>query len=247
MKNNNTSWFFRIVLFLFLPAISFSQGFWPNTSITGGFAVSAQDRRLFHFPGAEDLLRREDSILDYEYNLSLQMGIVKSSRFATSIGIGYSVYTSYFSRPFDHRYLSGSLTKEGRYIKRYTINKLILPISNKWLLGGDHNLFLKFDILPQAAFRKRVIDFAIKDKKRFTKRQFEWQSLAIYPGIGLTISPRFEAAAHCRLIYIQKLDEVIFNSLLFYQRNPEFLRKEYDDHNPFQLWFTVSYLIGKNG
>jgi hypothetical protein len=240
MKNNNTFLFFRIVLFLFLPAIAFSQSFWSNSSVTAGFAVSSQDRRMFDFALAKEVLGREDSKWDYEYNLTWQKRIISINHFSISTGIGYSAYNTYFSRPFDYIYLSGIPTKQLRFIQKYTIHKLIFPISNKLHLSGDHNLFLKFDILPQAAFRKSVIDI-----ERFTKRKFEWYSLSLYPGIGLNISSHLQVAAHCRLIHIQKLDEIIFNSILFHERNPEFLRKKYDDYNPFQLWFTVSYLLGK--
>ncbi len=54
-----------------------------------------------------------------------------------------------------------------------------------------------------------------------------------------------QLAAHYRWEYIYKLDEVIFNHLLTNERHPAFLRKKYDDYNPFKVWITVSYALGQ--
>lgn len=220
---------------------SFTQNFWNNTFIVNGISLSEQDRRLFDFPGAAGVLRREDSKLDNERNLSLQKSILKLSFFHTAIGVGYSEYNTTFSRPFDHSQINGGYTEELRYVKRYTINKLIVPISNNLFLTKDQSLFLKFDILPAIAFRKSVKDLTFE--KRETKWELELHSLELYSGVGVKISPRMQLAAHYRWNYIYKLDKVIFNHLLFKGDTPDFIQKKYDTYNPFKLWVTVSYAL----
>ncbi len=232
------AWF---VLLLAFPGESIAQSFWDDTSITAGIALASQDRRLFHFAGAEGVLSREDSNLDYEYNLSFQKGLIKTGRLRMNLGLGYSEFHTTFSRPFRHSELNGGLTRELRFIKRYTINKLFFILSGQWSFRKDHWLFFKFEVLPQVAFRKSATDLSFE--KRVTKREWEFHGLELYPGIGAAVSPRLHIGAHYRLFYTQKLDGVIFNHLLFPQTDPEFLRKEYDDFNPFKLWFTVSYFL----
>ncbi len=235
--------FFFLYFTVLLSTYSFCQKFLDHTFITAGVAVSEQDRRLFYFPGAEGVLQREDSKRDYEYNFSLQKNILRFSLFQMSAGLGYSEYTSTFSRPFAHAALNGGLTRELRFIKRYTINKLIFPISNHLFLAKKQSIFLSFNIVPAIAFRKSAKD--LDYKKRETKWDLALNSLALYPGLGVKLNPRMWVTAQYRWLYINKLDEVIFNQTLFYQRDPEFLRKKYDDYNPFKVWFTVSYALGE--
>ncbi|MBK7870158.1 MAG: hypothetical protein IPJ74_05440 [Saprospiraceae bacterium] len=135
------------IIFSFLCSIfllqnfSFSQNFLDHTFFTLGFALSEQDRRLFEFPGAEGVLERENNKLDYEYNFTLQKSIIKLNLFQINAGIGYAEYNSTFSRPFSHRALNSGVTKELRYIKRYTINKLIFPISTNLFLTKNKMYF----------------------------------------------------------------------------------------------------------
>jgi len=228
--------------FLFTFNTTFAQNFWSNTSLTAGFAFSNQDRRLFEFPNQEEIIAAEDSKRDYEYNLSLQKSIIQSNLLQIDVGIGYNESKFTFSRPFDHGvFYKGLPTNELRFIKRYTINKLILPISNNFYLTKKQSIFLSLNIVPAIAFRKSA--------KGFSKKEIKWDlelnSLELYPGLGVKLNKRMWVTAQYRWLYINKLDEVIFNYLLFYQRDPAFLRKKYDDYNPFKLWFTVSYALGE--
>jgi len=52
MKSSTLLFTFLIVLAL--PRLS-AQKIWHNTSIVGGFALSAQDKRLFNWPDAENV------------------------------------------------------------------------------------------------------------------------------------------------------------------------------------------------
>ncbi len=232
---------FAFILFLFIFNTSFCQKFWDHTFLTSGFAFSDQDRRLFEFPNQEEIIAAEDSRYDYEYNLVLQKKIVMLGKFQTSVGLGFSTYNSTFSRPYEHSAINGGNDLFLRFIRRYTIDKLIFPISNTLFLNRKQSIFLEFNIIPALAFRKSVKRIS----ERHTKWELEVNSLELYPGLGVKLNKRMWVTAQYRWLYINKLDEVIFNQTLFYQRDPEFLRKKYDDYNPFKVWFTVSYALGE--
>ncbi|MEM8525001.1 MAG: hypothetical protein AAGG68_10175, partial [Bacteroidota bacterium] len=81
---------------------------------------------------------------------------------------------------------------------------------------------------------------------QFVKWEFEPNSVALYPGIGVNISSRLRLGVYYRWKYIYRLDEVIFNELLFKNNNNPFLNKKYDTFNPTQIWMTVSYELKGN-
>ena len=219
------------------------QGFLKNTFVTGGIALSGQDRRLFYFHHPEEFIEGEKSKVDYEYNLLLQKNIFTYKRFQANIGAGYSEHNSTFPRPFDFSVLGGGLTRELRVIKRYTINKLIMPVSGSIFLSSSKKISLNFTVVPAVSFRKSAKD--VVKEKRETKWELEWNGLELYPGLGMRINKRMCLTANYRLYYIYKLDEVIFNHILFYQINPEFLNKKYDTYNPFKIWVTVGYRLNE--
>lgn len=218
----------------------YCQNFWNNTFLTGGIALSEQDRRLFEFPLQDIILEREDDKFDYEYNITLQKRVARLGRMETRAGIGYAAFTNTFSRPFDHSVINGGNDLFLRFLKRYTINKLVFPVSNNFYLTRNQAVFLNFNILSAISFRKTVKHHTA----RYTKWELELNSLELYPGLGVKLNPRMQLAAHYRWVYIYKLDEVIFNHLLFYERDPEFLQKEYDNYNPLKIWVTASYALG---
>ena len=236
----------RTILLLFCTTIllhswSFAQNFWNNTFLTGGISLSEQDRRLFDFPLKDLIIKNEDDKLDYEYNIVLQKTVVHLESLETYIGIGFSSSVNTFSRPFNHSAINGGNDQYLRFLKRYNINKLTFPISNTFSLNKKQSLFLNFNILPSISFRKSIK----YPTARYTKWEVEFNSLELYPGIGVKLSSRMQLAAHYRWVYVYKLDEVIFNYLLFNQKDPEFLRKEYDTYNPVKVWVTVSYALGR--
>ncbi len=234
---------FFLYFILLFPDSSFCQKFLNNTFLTGGFSFSNQDRRLFNFPGAAGVIEREDSKFDYEYNVFLQKRVLQFNNFQTSAGIGYSEFNSTFSRPFAHAALNGVFTKELRKIKKYTINKFILPVSSSFFLNEKQSIYLNFNILPAIAFKKSAKDLSFE--KTETKWEWKFNAFELYPGIGVKVISRIWLTANYRLFYIYKIDEVIFNDLLFNEKDPEFLQKDYDTYNPFKLWFTVSYALGE--
>ena len=217
------------------------QNIFRNMVVTGGAALGGQDRRLFYFPPAERLLAREPKKFDYDLTFYLEKRVLKYKILQLHAGIGYAESNTMFGRPFAHSELNGGNTKELRYIKKYTINKLIFPVSNKIYVG---KLYLQIVVLPAISFKKSAVnngDVGI----RVTKRQFAWNSLEINPGVGIEISHRLQLSVNCRLLYFNEIDRVKFNDLLFDEPYPEFLQQKADTYNPFKMWLTVGYKLKK--
>ncbi len=215
------------------------QNLWRNTSVVGGLALGGQDRRLFYFPPADRLLARNPKKLDYDLTLYLEKRVFKWRPIQIKAGIGYAESNTIFGRPFDHAFLDGIFTEELRYVTRYTVNKLILPIS-----AGLH--FSKFHVqistLPAIGFRKSVLDRGGAGSTRFTKWQFAWNGLEINPGLGFQFSDRLQVSLSYRWFYFHEIDEVIFNSNIFYEHHDdELLQNKTDKYNPFKMWLTVGY------
>ena len=92
MKQLQTVLFLIIPLF---PSLS-AQQIWHNTSLVGGFALGAQDRRLFNYPDAENVLQQEKENLDYDLCLFLQKRLFKYGLFQLDAGVGYAEATLSF-------------------------------------------------------------------------------------------------------------------------------------------------------
>ena len=217
------------------------QNFWRNTNIVGGAALGEQDRRLFTYIFTEKLLAREPNKKDYGLSLYLEKQIIRYGPLQLDAGIGYAESNTLFGRPFSHIELNGPHTYEIRFIKRYTINKLILPISGKVYIG---KLYLQFSALPAISFRKSAI--AEISKRRFTKWQLAWNSLEVNPGLGFQFSDRVQMSISYRWLYFNEVDEVLFNYVLFdYNYDFNLLHQKVDTFNPFKMWLTVGYKLKK--
>ncbi len=228
--------------FTFLPGLA-SQNIWRNTALVGGAALGEQDRRLFYFPPAERLLDRNPKKLDYDLTLYLEKRVFKWRLIQLKAGIGYAESNTLFGRPFDHSFLDGVYTQELRYVTRYTVNKLILPISTSFHSG---KFYLQITALPAIGFRKSVLDKGGAGSTRFTKWQFALNGLEINPGLGFQFSDRLHVAFSYRWLYFHEIDEIIFNSSLFYEHHDdEFSQNKTDTYNPFKMWLTVGYKLKK--
>ena len=230
-----------ILLSLLLGAASLShlagQNIWRNTTFVGGATLGEQDRRLFTYIFTEKLLAREPNKKDYGLSLYLEKQIIRYGPLQLDAGIGYAESNTLFGRPFSHIELNGPHTYEIRFIKRYTINKLILPISGKVYIG---KFYLQFSAIPAICFRKSAMN--IYAEKRVTRWQFNWNSLELNPGLGFQFSDRVQAVVSYRWRYFNEVDKVKWFSLTFYGHyNDEFLQQKVDTYNPFKMWLTVGY------
>lgn len=234
---------FLLILFLWAALLSHlaGQNIWSNAYIVGGAALGEQDRRLFYYLRADQLLEREPSKKDYDLTIYLNKKIVRYGPLQLDAGVGYAESNTLFARPFSHIELGGPHTYEIRYIKRYTINKLIIPVTGKIYIG---KFYLHFSVLPAFCFRKSAANIIAKN--RVTRWQFNWNSLELNPGLGFEFSDRIQASVSYRLRYYNEVDKVKWFSVIFYGHyNDAFLQQKVDDYNPFKMWLTVGYRLKK--
>ncbi len=236
----------KTIIFLLFYAFTFNlsaQSFFKNTRLSVGFAVQAQDRRLFDLSGRADIIKREDSKLDYEYNILFQKPIMQYKRFMITTGLGYSQWISRFSRPFDHlrilRLKSGD--ERGRYIGNYHIHKMMVPVTTRLYIDQKSIFHAQISTLLAISFNRIITEKTID--KTYSRWEFTPHSVEINPGIGIILWKKFELNLNYRVLYVSELDNVIFNSILFKEDDPEFLQQKTDTYNPFKLWLSVGYVF----
>ena len=159
--------------------------------------------------------------------------------FQLEAGIGYAESNTFFSRPFDHANINGGNSLEIRHFRKYTINKLILPITRRLYLGKSRKYFLQLGVLPAICFRK-----CAKDNKKFVKWQFSLNSLELNPALGFKLNSKMNLALHYRLLQYREVDEVVFSNSLYNEPVPALLGQKADKYNPFKMWITVEYDLG---
>ena len=128
---------------------------------------------------------------------------------------------------------------ELRHFEKYTLNKLILPLSTRLYLHKNRKYFVQCSAFPAACFRKRA-----KDNKRFAKWQFEPNSLEINPALGCRLNQKMQLVLYYRLFSYREVDAVIFSQALYNEPVPPFLEQKVDKYNPFKMWITVEYALG---
>jgi hypothetical protein len=141
-----------IFIFLFLSQnILTCQNIFKITEITLGYSILPQDRRLFNFPGKDVIIHQEDDRWDFEYSVTVTKNIFSNKKFNLSSGIGYSLFQTKFSRPFDHTYFSNILSKEIRYIGHYLIHNFILCAAPEYdiLKSKNNSIYINAPLLTK--------------------------------------------------------------------------------------------------
>ncbi len=236
---------------IFLAFIDYStlkaQTILNNSSLTVGFAVQPQDRRLFSFP-AQALIDNEESRLDFEYSILLNKQLHFNKKFGITPGIGYSLSHMTFLRPFDHPYFTDIPTLELRYIKNYLTHNLNINIAGRFTISekSGRTFYLFAPLMAKIAVKKHVEDIfegSINNKK-FNKWLFQFNNSELYLGMGLKYE-KMDIGLAFRAINFQRKDPVIFNEILFNTANPPFLEKKYEFKNLTKVMVTLSYYLRK--
>ncbi len=222
-----------------LPHLS-GQGILQNTYIVAGAALGGQDRRMFQYPRAKQVLASNPQKLDNEWTFYMEKRVFKHKFFQLDAGIGYAENNTIFSRPYSHSALGDGYTLEIRHIKKYSINKITAPISGKVYFK---KLYFQITVIPASRFRKSVLNLG--NGKRTTQQQFAWHSVEINPGVGFQCNNRIRISLSCRGFNFNEIDKVKFFNLLFDEPYPEFLQQKTDTFNPFKMWLTVGYKLKK--
>ena len=197
----------------------YSQGFLNNYELSFGYSMQKQDRRLFDFPNGDKIIMMEKSIYDTQFEISINKEFFAWRKFSSSYGLGYSINSSQFSRPFDHNYFTGEGSKEGRYIKNYVIHNVRLYDNLKFTFAGNNkrNLSLTIPVGINFTFNKHIKGtWGDWNKSRW---KFELNNIDIYTGLSYKSGNIIINLAY-RVFDVQKVDRVIFFYLLTQDTKP---------------------------
>jgi len=230
-----------IVLFFSNQNILICQNIFKNTEITLGYSILPQDRRLFDFPGKDVIIHQEDSRWDFEYAAIITKNIFSNKKFNISSGIGYSLFQTKFSRPFDHTYFTNILSKELRYIGQYLIHNFIISASPEYVILASKNnsIYMNSPFLTRFAFNKNI-ENGFGNQWEHNKVKFEFNNFESYVGLGYR-HKRVGFNIAYRIFNVQKIDRVIFPQNLYY--GTSIVREKYEINNINKLWVNLMYRI----
>ena len=231
------------VLFFSNQNILICQNIFKNTEITLGYSILPQDRRLFDFPHRDVIIQQEDSRWDFEYSAIVTKNIFSNKKFNLSSGIGYSLFQTKFSRPFDHTYFTNILSKELRYIGQYLTHNFIISVSPEYVIlkSKNNSIYINTPLLTRFAFNKSIEDdFDFGDQWKHNKVKLEFNNFESYLGLGYR-HKRVGINISCQIFNFQKIDRVIFPYTLYY--GTSILEKNYEIKNLNKLWVNLTYRI----
>jgi hypothetical protein len=217
-----------------------SQKLLDNTRVYLGFSFQEQDRRLFEFPHAEEIVALEESKFDYETIVYVQKTLLKWWHFGLSTGLGYMRYQNKFTRPINHQYFTGDHTRPLIFINKYTTHKISIPTSLEFSFDKKERIFLSLTGWASFNFNKRLVSV----KKYDNKLKLEFNGLELNPGLGFKAS-RLRFQINYRALNYYKIDKVILYRILFKDDVDPFLDKKYESTNWDKIWITVGYDLSK--
>ena len=139
----------------------YCQNIFNNIELSVGYGIQPQDRRLFEFPHQEELIALEKSRYDYQYDILLSKNILDTKFLTFSSGLGYSLFLSKFSRPFDNCYYipkGETCPYVLLVVKRYSIHSFKISNSIKFnIINHEKNIIcIVFPMDINIAFNKNV-------------------------------------------------------------------------------------------
>ncbi len=177
----------------------------------------------------------ETSRNDFQFEILLNKKVLKKNKLSLSGGLGYSMYKSRFSRPFDDNYFDGKSNLWLRTIENYLIHNLRINSNVTYnLIGKKNNISLILPIGLNFALNKHITTGNWKNNKW----KIEFNNFDIYSGIGYE-STKFTYHILYRMLNFQKIDRVIFNDIFY--KDPTILNKVYELNKLRNIKFNISY------
>ncbi len=236
--------FFFIVSCCLNPTIGFTQGLFRDVELSLGFSTQKQDRRLFDWPMRETIIEMETSSNDLQFEILLNKKVFKKNKLCLFGGLGYSMYKSKFSRPFNYNYFTGGSDQWTRYIENYLIHNLRINSNVSYNLIGNKN---KFSLILPIGLNLGLNKHITTGDFKYNKWKIEFNNLDIYSGIGYE-SGRFTCHLLYRILNFQKIDRVIFNDNIYYSSTYDFykqsipiLNKDYELNKIRNIKVNIGY------
>ncbi len=208
-----------------------------NWLVNVSFGIEAHDKRLFNYSEKELLLKMQPEFWGtYHCGFSLKRKFLQNSRVTSFIGLGIDYENATFLRPFDHSYFERDSFRILRNLDRY--NKVEVPISltvfyefaNNWLILGA---------MSSNVLLYRLIDHTENNNDVFpySESTFEIDDIHLRIGINYQID-KWLIGFNSRLFNYQKIDKIIFNSLI---KDPR-VDQKWEWSNPLRFDFTIGYM-----
>ena len=187
---------------------------------------------------SRNILNREKQTYSYDISLAVHRSLLQRGDFRLDAGLGYRHEFNNFGRTFGHPYFTGRYYEILRYIKRYQVHQIYVPVSLQirlFSIGNRGMVFFGSSVEGSIHFAKTV---RATSGAHFGKFTFAPYSLEVSQGIGLKVGS-WSGMVSYRWKHYRQWDEVVFHRDLFPYGYPD-ERGPIDTYNPFKLWFTVS-------
>lgn len=227
------------------------QSFLSNLNLSLDYSILQQDKRLFNFPGRNEVIENsKNTYHDHVYGIIMSKNIFEYRRFSFDAGIGYSIYDTRFQRPFEHHYFTDNVGNEDlRYINRYFNHRIKINNEvNFKLFGKNENTIIfavPFDL--NISVNKSIRSERVERYKTFSKWRAEFSNLGVHSGIKYKNRYAY-IAVYFRVFNIQKIDRVIFNSILWGSSGefPKIQDNEFEIKNWTALRVKFGIILNKN-
>ncbi|MDX2248897.1 MAG: hypothetical protein SF052_19065 [Bacteroidia bacterium] len=212
------------------------QHFSASPRISLSLAFQEHDRRMFGLPQgtARDILFYENNLGTWQYALGVYKPLWTTTHFSLEAGFWLTREVNTFTRPINHQYLTGQQTLELRYIQRYRIDQVGIPVNLRmklWDIGSSARVYAQGQALPAFHFRKGVNHLRI-----LNKWVADFYSLEVNTGLGVAWK-NGDVTLSYRAWQMKQIDTVL--SPYIYDEVPSGT----ETYNPFKLWLTVSYAL----
>ncbi|MEZ4829093.1 MAG: hypothetical protein R3C61_22830 [Bacteroidia bacterium] len=230
----------QVLLILILITIGgnllIGQHFSSSPRLSLSLAFQEHDRRLFGWPAfpSAGILERENNLGTWQYALGVYKPLLTAPHFSLEGGLWLTREVNTFSRPINHQYLTGQQTLEGRYIQRYRVDQIGIPVNLRlklWDIGSSARVYAQGQALPAFHYRKGANHLRI-----LSKWVADFYSLEVNTGLGVTWD-NWDIALSYRAWQMKQIDTVL--SPYMYDEVPTGT----ENYNPFKLWLTVGYTL----
>lgn len=222
---------------LFIVFIITSKIISQKTEVELLFGYQKHDKRFFGI--SEENAEKEGNWGTSYFGFNVNRNILQSGKFRIKIGLGYARETNTYLTPYDHCFdrpnqpCSEVLT----WIDKYSIDMILASFTPQ--LNLTKHFDLSMSMFPELYFYKEVNGFVKVSDFNFGLYSLEFNPVLEYNIGSLNIGLGF------RLFQFKTIDKVYLYGNNFITKNPGYLEKKFDTHNPTKLILTAGYKIGK--
>ncbi|WP_236975490.1 hypothetical protein [Membranihabitans maritimus] len=236
-----------IISFILLSVTSIrSQSFLEDLTLSASYAYESVDDRIVSVADEGEKV--------YQWSVGVNKTIWETRRWEMDMGLGYSKRLVQYDRSFNRCYFGATgfgvhcLNEIYIPMKTYRSDLITTPVNlyfyplakrEKW------SPYLNVFLLNGIAFHRKVEATGDRSEQKW---EAEWEGLEVNPGIGIRFG-RFHAGINYRLLHFRPYDPVFFNTkkaegLEDYVGDPPY-KGELNNYNPFKLWLSMGYRLGR--